>query len=685
MSRLKGVGVSLAGKLGNLGIATIDDLLHHVPRSYVDFSSPQAIGDASRMMSETSITIAGVLSEIQVVPGQRTKRVEAILTDRSGWARITWFNPFIAKQLHDGDQIVVHGPIDRFRSGLSLTSPEWQRVDQSSSARSKLLPIYPLTAGIGQPLMRRLVQDAITGTRGTVIDPLPVELLATNNLRPLEWALERVHFPGTKEALADAKYRLAFDEMFFLQLGLVQRKRALSSIQGNDLSAGAESVDRFLAALPFQPTMAQIRAIRDVRADVQGNSVMQRLVQGDVGSGKTLVAAAAIVQTVIAGYQAAVMAPTEILARQLNATLGSLLAFDPDRPISVALLTGSTRKKERTATLGQLESGDLDVLVGTHALIQDGVLFNRLGLTVVDEQHRFGVRQRGELPSRGQIGPAHVLTMSATPIPRSLQMVLLGDIDVSVIDEMPPGREPVVTRRFFGDERERAYTAVRLEVAKGRQAFVICPLVEDSDTSGKKSAVAESTRLQREVFPDLRVDLLHGRMSGPVKDAVMTRFRNREFDILVATSVIEVGIDIPNATVMLVEGADQFGLSQLHQFRGRVGRGGGTSYCLLLADEVSPMGDERLRMMESSTDGFVLAEADLRLRGPGDFLGTRQSGLPDLEMLRTGFDTRLLQAARSCAERLLDQDPQLDQPQNRLVRVKLDEFWKSAVSALAGA
>jgi ATP-dependent DNA helicase RecG len=335
--------------------------------------------------------------------------------------------------------------------------------------------------------------------------------------------------------------------------------------------------------------------------------------------------------------------------------------------------------------LDQLQNGEIDVLVGTHALIQEGVLFSRLGLTVVDEQHRFGVRQRGELPSKGQVGPAHVLTMSATPIPRSLHLVLLGDIDVSVIDEMPPGREPVITRRFFGEERERAYVAVRQEVAKGRQAFVICPLVEDSADSDRRSAVSEAARLQRDVFPDLRIDLLHGRMSGASKDEVMERFRNREFDILVATSVIEVGIDIPNATVMLIEGADRFGLSQLHQFRGRVGRGGGRSYCLLLADDASLMGEERLRMMESTSDGFVLAEADLRMRGPGDFIGTRQSGLPDLDMLRNGFDSRLLSDARTAATGILDADPNLSSPPYLFLRQRVESFWQTSVSSFAGA
>jgi ATP-dependent DNA helicase RecG len=685
VTRLKGVGAALAAKLGGLGITTIEDLLNHVPRSYVDFSAPRPIGEVGRMLVEGSVTIAGTLSDLRVVPGAKNKRVEAVLSDRTGWARLTWFNPFLAKQLNNGDTIVVHGPIDPYRSGLALTGPEWQRIGQQSMARHKLVPIYPLTHGVGQPLMRRLTQDALEQARDLIVDPLLAPLLEEFGLRGLPWTYEQIHFPGSAEWLADAKLRLAFNEMYLLQLGLIQRKRVVDSVTGNDLSLGAQAVKGFLDTLPFRPTMAQTRAINDVKRDLGGPSVMQRLVQGDVGSGKTLVAAAAIVQTIASGYQAAVMAPTEILARQLFATLNSVIGPDTHEQANIALLTGSTKKRDRSETLAGLLNGELDVLVGTQALIQEGVVFDRLGLTVVDEQHRFGVRQRGDLPSRGQVGPAHVLTMSATPIPRSLHLVLLGDIDVSVIDEMPPGREPVTTKRFLGEERQRAYTAVRQEVTKGRQAFVICPLVEDSADSDRRSAVAEAARLQRDVFPDLRIDVLHGRMSGKVKDDVMRRFRDREFDVLVATSVIEVGIDIPNATVMLIEGADRFGLSQLHQFRGRVGRGGGNSYCLLLADDASALGEERLRMMESTTDGFALAEADLRMRGPGDFLGTRQSGLPDLQMLRGGFDSRLLSMARRAAEHTLDTDPALESPSNRLIRVAFDHFWQNTVSAFAGA
>jgi ATP-dependent DNA helicase RecG len=683
---LGGVGTAVAAKLAQLGIATIDDLLRHTPRHHIDFSRPQAIGQVGPMFGgDPNVTLAGRITELKTIPGKQRSRVEARITDGTGWARITWFNPFVAKQLTVGNEIVVHGPLDEFRGGVSLTGPEWELRDSAALARSRLIPVYGLTQGVGQKQLRRLTRQAIDETRQTLLDPVPQAILAEHELVGLPFAIDQRHYPANRELLADATRRLAFDELFYLQVGLIQRKRAAEDLRGNSLVDGAQAIPAFLDTLPFNLTGAQRRAIADVSADLAGSRVMQRLVQGDVGSGKTVVAATAALQATRAGYQSAVMAPTEILAGQLRTTLGRLYDGLGDASPAVELLTGSTKKRERTKLLERLVNGEIDVLVGTHAVIQEGVLFDRLGLTIIDEQHRFGVRQRGELPSKGAVGPAHVLTMSATPIPRSLNLVLLGDIDVSVIDEMPPGREPVITRRYFGEEREAAYGLLRSEVNSGRQAFVICPLVEDSEQLEVKSAVAESERLQRDVFPEFRVGLLHGRMSGAEKDRIMAGFKAGDFEILVATSVIEVGIDVPNATVMMVEAADRFGLAQLHQFRGRVGRGGGASYCLLLADDASPMGEERLKMMEATTDGFVLAEADLRMRGPGDFLGTRQSGLPDLTMLRTGFDSRILEQARRAATQILDRDPDLSAPEHLPLRNQVRQFWSSAVTDLAGA
>jgi ATP-dependent DNA helicase RecG len=426
-------------------------------------------------------------------------------------------------------------------------------------------------------------------------------------------------------------------------------------------------------------TGAQERVLEEILDDLARARPMTRLLQGDVGSGKTVVAAVALAVAKANGCQGALMAPTEILAEQHFHNLRGLFAglADGDRP-RVELLTGSTRAAERRATLAAVKAGKVDVLVGTHALIQDGVEFKRLGLSVVDEQHRFGVRQRAELVEKAQGAQPHQLAMTATPIPRTLNMVINGDLDVSVIAERPPGRQPIETRRYVGFDRVEAYRLVREQVAAGHQAFVICPLVEASEASEAKAAVDEAARLKREVFPELRIATLHGRMGGREKDAVMTAFRDREEDVLVSTSVIEVGIDVPNATVMVVEGADRFGLAQLHQFRGRVGRGGARSYCLLLADETTPDGEERLQMVVETDDGFLLAEKDLELRGPGDFIGTRQSGLPEMSWLDGSFDARLLDRARAAAEAVLDRDPELMRPEHDELRARYVEFWERA-------
>jgi ATP-dependent DNA helicase RecG len=476
-----------------------------------------------------------------------------------------------------------------------------------------------------------------------------------------------------------AQRRLAFDNLLLLQLGFVRRRQARKAFGGIPLPTDPTLVARFVAGLPFRLTDDQQTALGEILADLDQPRPMTRLLQGDVGSGKTVVAAAAGLVAVAHGAQVAVMAPTEILAEQHFHNFRGLYSHlgDEDRP-EVALLTGSTRAGERRRVRAAVAAAEIDVLVGTHALIQEGVEFARLALAVVDEQHRFGVRQRAELPGRGVGAQPHQLAMSATPIPRTLNMVLNGDLDVSVIAELPPGRVPIETRRYLGEEREAAYALVREEIGKGRQAFVICPLVEESEAIEAKAAVAEAERLRRDVFPDLRVALIHGRLSGREKDAVMTAFRDREQDILVATSVIEVGIDVPNATVMLIEGADRFGLAQLHQFRGRVGRGGHRSYCLLLADEATPEAEERLLTMVETSDGFLLAQKDLELRGPGDFIGTRQSGLPEMSWLDGSFDTRLLDRARQEAERLLAADPDLSRPEHRLLKQRLQLFWERA-------
>jgi len=492
-------------------------------------------------------------------------------------------------------------------------------------------------------------------------------------------ALRQIHFPQDQEMLTRARYRLAFDELFLIQVGMLRQRRQWQSEPGQAVAVEEDKLQQFILGLPFELTGAQQRALDEIVQDLRRDRPMNRLLQGDVGSGKTAVAAAAMSLAVAAGAQAAMMAPTEILAEQHYGTICRLLGAarcdegeqttgSPD----VRLLTGSTPQAEKEKIYQGLADGKIDLIVGTHALIQEGVRFERLALAIVDEQHRFGVAQRAALRQKGY--NPHLLVMTATPIPRSMALTLYGDLDLSVIDELPPGRQPVQTRLLLPTERERAYAFVHSQIELGRQAFIICPLVEESEKVEAKAAVEEHKRLQDQVFPDLRLGLLHGRMKGQEKEAVMGRFVRGELDILVSTSVVEVGIDVPNATVMLIEGANRFGLAQLHQFRGRVGRGEHTSYCLLIADSTTAFSEERLRAIETTHDGFVLAEKDLELRGPGEFFGTRQSGLPDLR-LANFTDMRLLNLARREAQRLFEADPDLASPDLRLLVQQVNKFW----------
>jgi ATP-dependent DNA helicase RecG len=499
----------------------------------------------------------------------------------------------------------------------------------------------------------------------------------------LNTALQEIHFPSSPEKAEEARRRLSFDEFFAIQLGMLNQRQEWQSQTGTPVPANRALLDTFLQSLPFELTAPQARSIEQILEDMDKPFPMSRLLQGDVGSGKTVVATAAMLMAVAAGKQAALMAPTEILAEQHYRTISQLLADTAElglgRPVSVKLLTGGLGRVDRRRIYTALASGEIDILVGTHALIQQHVTFDDLAMVVVDEQHRFGVLQRSTLRSKGNA--PHMLVMSATPIPRSLALTLYGDLEISVIDELPPGRQPIETRWLLPAERERAYSFLRSQIEKGRQAFILYPLIEGSDKVEARAAVEEYERLQKEIFPHLCLGLLHGRMKAREKDDVMGRFRAGEIDILISTSVIEVGIDVPNATVMLIEGADRFGLAQLHQFRGRVGRGEFKSYCLLLSDSTSPDDPdtrttwERLKAIEETQDGFVLAEKDLDLRGPGDFFGVRQSGIPTLRLARLS-NVRILELARGEAQAIFAEDPNLSRPEHQALAEQVSRFWQ---------
>ncbi|MGC9397779.1 MAG: ATP-dependent DNA helicase RecG [Anaerolineae bacterium] len=668
---LRGVGEKRAALLERLDVRTIRDLLFLFPRRYDDYSTLKTI---DRLEYGEQVTVIASVGE---AGGRRTRGgrylFKALLIDGTGTLEVTWFNqPYLEQQIKRGMQIVVRGTVDEYLGRLTMTAPEWERVDRRDLKVARILPVYPTTEGLTSRWLRKLMRRALSAWADRVADPLPPTLRREHDLLPLPQALWGVHLPKNAAHLKAARRRLAFEEVLYLQLGLLQQKRRWKAQPGYVIEPPPEYTQALVDALPYELTEAQRRSLNEMSADMLSGKPMNRLLQGDVGSGKTVVAALLMAVTVYQGYQAALMAPTEILAEQHYQSLGQLFESFPEPRPSIRLLSGSVQGEEREDLYAQLAAGELDVVVGTHALIQEEVQFAKLAFVVIDEQHRFGVEQRGALRQKGY--NPHLLVMTATPIPRSLELTIWGHLDVSVLDEMPPGRKPVKTRVLTLRELERAYGFIRSQVEKGRQAFIIYPLVEESGKIDAPSAVEAHRQLQEEVFPDLRVGLLHGRLSSEEKERVMTEFARGALDVLVATSVVEVGIDVPNASVILIDGAERFGLSQLHQFRGRVGRGEHPSYCLLLARNHSENAVERLQAMESTTDGFVLAEKDLEMRGPGEFLGTRQSGLPTLPLAMQA-DTRLLHEARTAAERLLEADPELQAPAHHLLAERVARIW----------
>ena len=673
---LKGVKERLAERYEKLGVRTVRDLLYLFPRRYNDFANLRHVAELS---AGEEATVRARIWDAHEAQLGRIKGTEADVGDESGMMRVVWFRqPWIARQLKTNAEIVLSGRVSLYKGRPTFENPEWElwETGEELTHTGRLVPVYPGTAGLSGRMLRRSTRQALDLYLDQVPDPLPEELRRRLQLMDVRQAILQAHYPDDNEAIGRARRRLAFDEMLPLQISVLLRRQAWRRPGSADAIAMPQSVlDGFLSSLPFELTGAQKKALGQLLEDLAHDVPASRLLQGDVGSGKTVVAACGLIAAVANGHQAAMMAPTEILAEQHFRTLCTVFGADPEsgpfaeasppylgRPLRIARLTGSLRAAHKSELYERIESGEVEIVLGTHALIQKGVNFHRLGFVVVDEQHRFGVMQRAELRSKAGRS-AHMLVMSATPIPRSLYLTLYGDLDVSVIDEQPPGRKPIVTKWWPPEHRQDAYDFLRSEVEGGRQAFVICPLVEESETSQAKAAVQEYERLRADVYPDLRLDLVHGRMASREKDAVMQRFRAGESDILVSTSVIEVGIDVPNASVMLIEGADRFGLAQLHQFRGRVGRGADQSYCLLLAESPSLEAQQRLRIMQETTDGFRLSEADLQMRGPGEFFGTRQSGLPDFRIASL-LDTRLIELARTEAASILEQDPGLSKPEH---------------------
>lgn len=650
----------LSGKRGadlrKAGIASVADLLLHAPRRYVDRSRTMPLAE---LPLGEEVTVIGVVDRVSTRrPRKNLTIVEARISDPSGTMTVVWFNqPFRERQLPVGAEVALSGRVERFRGRLQMSAPDVDVLDRPSESLTtgRVMPVHPTVGGVGPGYLRRAVHNAL-GRARPISDPVPSELLDRLELGDRDTAVADIHFPEDFEGVAPARRRLVFDEFFRLEVALALRKhRQVEAAVGITHSRDPGLVQSFVEALPYALTGAQIKAIEEIQTDMASPHPMHRLLQGEVGSGKTVVAMAALLTAVQSGYQGAVMAPTEVLAEQHYLGLEPMAALVGVR---MALLTGSSA--DRTGVLDAVAGGTVDVVVGTHALIQEGVHFDRLGVAVVDEQHRFGVHQRVSLKEKGEGPEPDLLIMTATPIPRTLAMTLYGDLDVTVLDEMPSGRIPVETRVVKPEPPalEATYRLVRSEVEAGRQAFVVCPLVEESEKLEAASATAEYQRLQG-VFPDLRLGLLHGQMRSADKETVMAAMRSGEIDVLVATTVIEVGIDLPNATVMVIEDADRFGLSQLHQLRGRVGRGSHPSWCVLIADPTTPEGEERLAAMAATTDGFRLAEEDLRIRGQGTVFGARQAGMADLRMADILRDTDLLITARREAFALVAADHDL--------------------------
>jgi ATP-dependent DNA helicase RecG len=690
VTAVKGIGAGLASSFGKMGVKTVRDLLYFFPHRHLDYSQLKFISQLNE--GEEQTVVANVWQALESRPGGR-RSTEAIVGDETGNIRVVWFNqPYLARKLTTNARIMLSGRVSLFKGRHVFLSPEWEIIEgQDPVHTARLVPVYSLTQGLRPRQVRRLMKGFIDKWAPQVPEFLPEELRRRLNLLNLPVAITQAHYPDDVATKDKARVRLAFDELFLLQLGVMSRKRDWQQGKpGSPFDVGTPVLGRFLSSLPFTLTAAQDKVLKEIMADLRKNQPMSRLLQGEVGSGKTVVATAALLVAVASGFQGAFMAPTEILAEQHFATISQLLSrmgreegegyFKSytgvlPRPLTVALLIGDIKGSAKKQLQKQIKQGEIDIVIGTHALVQKGVEFHKLGLAVVDEQHRFGVEQRSALREKG-FSP-HMLVMTATPIPRTLALTLYGDLDLSVIDELPPGRQEVKTKWLKPAQRNSAYAFLRKQVAEGRQAFILCPLIEESEAVAAQAAVVEYERLSQEVFPDLRLGLLHGRLSAAEKDTVMADFRAGRLDILVSTPVIEVGIDIPNAAVMLIESADRFGLSQLHQFRGRVGRGKEQSYCMLLAENPGEVGRERLDIIENTQDGFKLAEADLKMRGPGEFFGTRQSGLPDLRMAKIS-DVALLELARNEAIRLFNNDPGFKKQENRLLAGEMARVWAGA-------
>ena len=665
---LKGVGPKTAEKFEKLGIVTLADLLCHYPRKYIDFTKPYSIAEAP------ADTECVVKAEVFAKPGGRIlpggRRMERITAgDDVASLEITWFNnPYAAQKLELGQEYYFQGIVTGGMLRRQMVNPQVRTAAQIKAAPFEA--VYPQTEGLSSSAIAKCVRQLLPHAE-LLPDPLPPEMLQKYRLLSKADAVRAIHCPATEEQAYAARRRLIYEELLVLQLGIGRMKNRGAAATGAPMQLADPGP--FWASLPFSPTGAQRRAVSEILADMAGETSMNRLLQGDVGSGKTLVAAAAIWACIRAGYQAALLAPTEILAAQHAEGLNKMLAPFGMR---VALLTGSMKAAAKRTTLAAIRNDEADLVVGTHAILSEGVEFARLGLAVIDEQHRFGVRQRGMLAEKA--ADPHLLVMSATPIPRTLGLLIYGDLDISILDELPPGRTPVKTRCITGKKRHDLYRFLDQEIGRGRQVYLVCPAIEDTPDGGLNAVKTYYEDVAKALLPDRRVGLMHGKLKPKEKAAVMEDFKAGRLDALVSTTVIEVGVDVPNASVMVIENAERYGLSALHQLRGRVGRGAAESWCFLVSDNQSENVQKRLKFLCSTTDGFAVAQYDLETRGPGDFFGSRQHGLPTLQIADLMNDSRTLHAAQAEAAALLAADPLLEQPEHALLEQQVQQMFDKA-------
>jgi ATP-dependent DNA helicase RecG len=676
---LKGIGESRAKLFHKLGIDTVEDLISYYPRTYEDRSNVKKIAD---LLDDESCSFEAVISS--PVRENRIRRGLVIykvrISDDTADASAVWFNQsYLKNKFTVGEKYYFYGKASRKFGKIEVQNPVFEKATLIEARNTcRIMPVYGTTAGLTENILRLAIRNALKLVGNNLHEFLPKIIRDKNHLSEINYAIGNIHFPETDHDFSNARYRLVFEELFLLQLGLTSIKNLLNrGEKGIVFKKTAEEKD-FVIGLPFKLTDSQRKVMSEIISDMESSKVMNRLVQGDVGSGKTILAVISLLKTVKNGYQGTLMVPTEILAEQHYRTMKDLLA---KQDIRVGLLVGSLSASQKKKVREEIESGLLDIVIGTHALIEESVKFKKLGLVITDEQHRFGVRQRASLSKKG-MNP-DVIVMTATPIPRTLALILYGDLDISIIDELPPGREKIDTYNVDNMMRQRIDNFIRKTVGEGRQVYIVCPLVEESESIDAKAAQDIYERIANKEFTDLKVGLLHGRMKTKEKEQAMKSFVDGEIDILVSTTVIEVGVDVPNASVMVIENAERFGLAQLHQLRGRVGRGSHKSYCILFSDSKSEIAVERMKIMQKTNDGFLISDKDLELRGPGEFFGVRQHGLPELKIANLYNDLAILKTAQAEALNVLKNDPLLEKEENKSIKLKVSEFFSKKLDGIS--